>query len=223
MLSQLDLSHLGYEDFVKGLFDHDTPMGLTEEPWYSGVDVVVSVPATLIRNCTTLFRDFAAATTPYTPAQVNQGVWLLLGGTVWLGNVLADRANPLEDRICCIESMYSVFRDYVSGSKLEEMPNVFYMWWKVLITARPVTDNGAFDHCKDHLQTREAIFRTLKRILALPDKRAQIYSLHGLAYLDHPEVPDVVQQWLAANRDRLSREEVDWVQRVRDGEFRSSS
>jgi hypothetical protein len=222
-MSRVDLGALTYDEFVITVFEHEASDQIAAEPWYSTEEIEVNVPVQLIRNCTRLWQDFSPAMSRFTPSQVNQGLWLLLGGCVWLGRYLADRGIPLEERITCIESMFSVFSDYIAGSKLEVMPNVFHMWWKLVITAMPVVDDGPFDPRKDHLQTREAVLRTLKRILALPDGRAQMYALHGLAYLPHPEVSAVVQQWLAANRNRLSSEEADWVERVRDGEFRRSA
>jgi hypothetical protein len=50
----------------------------------------------------------------------------------------------------------------------------------------------------------DEMFETLKLILALPDRECQRAALHGLAHLDHPQVPQFVQQLIDSGSTELS-------------------
>lgn|ERR1700687_783707 len=134
-------------------------------------------------------------------------------------------ATSLSERLDCIHSMYSVYSDYVANSKVEIMENCFYMWWDWVASnfweQLRFTDNISKGHVASLNQEQkmllDAMLQTLSRTLALSDKRAQQYALHGLGHLHHPDVRNTVQRHLDKQRNELPLDAVRWVETCRDG------
>lgn len=59
----------------------------------------------------------------------------------------------------------------------------------------------------------DVMFETLGRILLLPDWDSQKSALHGLWHLYHPEVGNVVQEFIDANKSAFS---LKWLEQCRD-------
>lgn len=60
----------------------------------------------------------------------------------------------------------------------------------------------------------DVMFKTMKRILELPDPEAQRAALHGLGHLHHPEVRDTVQNYISVNKFGL---DLAWLEHCREG------
>jgi hypothetical protein len=80
-----------------------------------------------------------------------------------------------------------------------------------------IPEVGQEDLDEDELAIQDAIFKTLARILTLPDNRAQKSALHGLGHLHHPKGATVVQAWLEDHRGELDEAGREWVEQCRDG------
>ena len=78
----------------------------------------------------------SAIKSKYTLAQVDQGVWGMLGANLRLYELLFGPPVPLTSRLDCIRSMYHVYSDYVSKLEREPDPEIetgFYMWWDLIL------------------------------------------------------------------------------------------
>ena len=219
--ADVDFSALSFDQFVLFFFDHpeNAPFWYAE---YAQATTTVSDPVVLVDHLTTLFSGFASAVQRYSPAQISHGVWALLGAEFSLMESLWDSSVPMEKRVTCIGGMRNVFADFVATHDEDILQKPFYMWWDIIVTGF-WAHQGQFE-APDLLQLDpdstallEAMFETLKQILAVPDPRTQGYALHGLGHLQHPGVREVVQRYLDENTNRFTEEHTRWIEQCRNG------
>jgi hypothetical protein len=200
-----DIAGLSDEEFTAFLFDRAVPLEERDDQLLKGryYDWVSLDPAFIVEMATRLFRDFATRVAPYTAAQVDQGLWILFGCPLWLGEMLKRPEVPIEQRTACVEAMDIPFRDYLR-KKPRYRGSAFYMWW-------------------DWVRMNESdlpkvALRVLEKIVRLPGWPCQAAALHGLNHLrPDPEASALVARYLDENRTRLKPEDLQWVERCRDG------
>jgi hypothetical protein len=141
-----DITSKDYDFWLQAVFDH--PASETLKHWYLADDAVlwVSNAKTFIEYLTRLFSEFKTLTNQYSMAQIDQGIWLLLGGA---GTIEPDVCEclfssesdlrttrimpPVIDKVKCLRAMYYVYSDFVSAlPRDEQIPNCFYMWWDLI-------------------------------------------------------------------------------------------
>lgn len=217
-----DLSKLSFDEFTEFFFDH--PEG--EQFWYADAryalsDATASNPI-LVDHLTQLFSGFSAALGRYSPAQISHGIWAIFSPSFSLTELLWDSSVPLDKRAACIRAMGKLFADFVPGNDAEPLQKCFYMWWHIVVTGFwahagqfETPDISKLD--SEAATLLETMFETLKQILEVPDPRTQGYALHGLGHLQHPGVRDVVQRYLDNNKNRFTKEHVQWIEQCRDG------
>lgn len=227
-----DLAQLNFDEFVSFFFDHDIDV---EEFWYHdpafitlGIfdDEDTSSPAIVVDYMSRLFTTFVETLARFSLQQIDTGIWAMLGPDpfvlhkhLWLPTV------PLLERTACIRSMYRVYSDFVSKSQVKVMETCFYMWWDLVATGfwdylrfTEKIQAGDITHLnQEHRILLDTLFETLSKILALPDEGSQGAALHGLGHLHHLGVRDLVQTFIQQNRNRMSEEEIRWVEQCRDG------
>src|SRR6185437_2505847 len=94
--ANLDLARLSFDEFVQFFFDHAE----SEQFWYADsryalADISIS-SSLLVEHLTTLFLNFAGATSKYSPAQISHGIWAMFSPSFSLLDILWDSAIPLE-------------------------------------------------------------------------------------------------------------------------------
>jgi hypothetical protein len=137
--TNLDLSVLTFEQFVEFFFarevvsDDEIYQSFRRDPSGQTYDETIpSSPAVVVAHMTRLFSEFGGIAAPFSIAQLDQGVWGLLGASFSFDELLWDSAVPLPDRVQCIRSMYFVFSDFVAVS-LKNTENGFFMWWDLIL------------------------------------------------------------------------------------------
>lgn len=219
--ADIDFSSLSFDQFVAFFFDHpeNAPFWYAE---YAQATTTVSKPVLLVDQLTQLFSEFAPAVQRHSPAQISHGVWALLGAEFSLIESVWDSSVPLAKRLACMHAMNAVFTEFVATHEEEVLQKPFYMWWDIIVTGF-WAHQGQFEAPDlkqldaDSLTLLEAMFETLKQILAFPDPRTQGYALHGLGHLQHPGVRAVVQGYLDENKNRFTEEHTLWIEQCRDG------
>ena len=229
----LDLSSKAFEEFVSFFFDREVVADdkqfyyfLRDASGQQYDDAASSRPSVVVAYLTGLFSEFGKIAPKYSLSQVDQGIWGIFGENLRLYELLWDPSVPLENRIQCIQSMYSVYSDFVSTSKVEMMVNCFDMWWDMILHGfwfqpklfEQRTEMG--DISKLDTESRlllDVMFETLKQILDLPDARTQGYALHGLGHLHHPAVRETVQKFIDNHRTALTEQGLRWLEQCRDG------
>jgi hypothetical protein len=230
-LKELDLSSLSFDEFVEFFFARKVVSDKEQYDYfltdlagekYSGANP--SAPLLLVNYLTKLFSEFGRIANRYTLAQIDQGVWGILGANLRLYEFFFDSSVPLADRVACIRSMYHVYSDFVSKLETELAPDLsgFFMWWDLILhgfwdSTRPcVAGTWKGDASKLDSESRvmlDAMFETLKRILSLPDRESHKSALHGLGHLYHPGVRAVVQEYIDSNNSGTS---LKWLEQCRD-------
>jgi hypothetical protein len=232
-LKILDLSSKSFDQFVDFFFNRDIVPDesqfdyfLTDSAGERYDEAVSSSPVAVVKYMTKLFSEFGAIAPKYSLAQLNQGIWGILGENLRLYELLWDSSLPLGPRVQCIRSMSSVYSDFVSKSKVEVMENCFDMWWDMILHGfwfqqklfEKRTEMG--DLSKLDTESRlllDVMFETLKQILDLPDARTQHFALHGLGHLHHPAVRETVQVFIDNRKTELTAEGLQWLEQCRDG------
>jgi hypothetical protein len=187
---------------------------------------VPSTPAIVVAHMTRLFSEFGRVAPRFSLAQIDQGVWGVLGENLRLYELLWDSSISLPDRVRCKRSMYSVFSDFVAKSGSEVLETGLYMWWDLILHGfwfqTKLFEQGAEkgDLSKLGSESRvllDAMFETLTRILELPDSRTKDCALHGFGHLHHPSVRETVQEFIDNHRSELTGDRLRWVEACRDG------
>src|SRR5690348_1204829 len=110
--ANLDPARLSFEEFVRFFFDHPE----SEQFWYADASYALndftSGPQ-LLDHMSRLFSNFAAAVSPYSPAQISHGIWAMFSPAFSLSDVLWDSSLPSQKRIECIRDMGTMFTSYV--------------------------------------------------------------------------------------------------------------
>ena len=233
-LRDLDLSSLPFDEFTAFFFAREVlpdneqyDYFLTDLHGERYYESRASSPEVLVNNLVMLFSGFGQIAPKYTLAQVDQGVWGMWGARLRLYEFLFNSVVPLESRLNCIRSMFHVYSDYVSKLEREPDPEVesgFYMWWDLILhgfwdSSRPVI-SGTLRGDPSKLDSEfrlllDVLFETLTRILEIPNQASRRSALHGLGHLYHPQVHDVVQQFIDTNPQGFS---LKWLEQCRDGD-----
>jgi len=231
-LKNLDLSSKTFDEFVEFFFARRVVPDKEQFDYFSTDlegqeydEAVPSSPAILVGHLTELFSKFGQIAPKHSLAQVDQGIWGILGEKLRLYEFVFDTSVPLPDRLECIRSMYYVYSDFVAKLEATPVPNVsgFFMWWDLILHGfwtppKPfVAGTYKGEAAKLDAESRvvlDVMFETLKRILDLPQTELQRCSLHGLGHLHHPKVRDTVQHYIDSINSEFS---LEWLEQCRDG------
>ena len=230
----LDLSSLTFEQFVEFFFarvpvpdDRQYDYFMQDLSGQKFDEAEPSAPSVIVDHMTRLFTEFGRIAPRYSLAQLDQGVWGILGANLRLHELLWDCSIPQELRIQCIRSMYSVFADFVAASEVGEKENGFYMWWDLILHTfwvdqtyeRKLPSDNYELLAEDARNLLDAMFETLVKVLKVDDERAKSSALHGLGHLQHPGVRAVVQAYIDAQPPGLAPDTLKWLEGCRDGKI----
>jgi hypothetical protein len=231
-LKNLDLSSKTFDEFVQFFFARRVVPDEEQFDYFStdleGQQYDEAVPSSseiVVGHMIKLFSEFGEIAPKFSLAQIDQGIWAILGEKLRLYEFLFDVSIPLPKRLECIRSMYCVYSNFVAKSRVDSDPDLsgFCMWWDLVLHGfwtppRPfVAGTYRGDVSKLDSESRvllDVMFETLKRILDLPHTETQRCALHGLGHLHHPEVRDTVQHYIDANRSEFP---LAWIEQCRDG------
>ena len=123
----LDLSSRTFEEFVDFFFarevvpdDEQFDYFLRDSSGQQYDEAVLSSPEVVVGHMIKLFSEFGRIAPEYSLAQLDQGIWGILGENLRLYELLWDSSVPLPQRVQCIRSMYVVYSDFVSVWNVEE-------------------------------------------------------------------------------------------------------
>lgn len=209
----IDPSSLSFDEFVKLLFDR--PVAETEEE--SRIlererddDPEIADPANLVRLSTELFLRFGEIAPRFSPEQVDQGLWDLLGYPYGLHDVLDRGGLSAGVVLPCVRAAYHVFADYVARHEVPDSATKFNMWW------------DEFWYSKSP-EFYAALVETMTNVLELPDEHSRYAALHGLGHLvgrGSPAigVPEAIRAFLARRRDELTPDLAEYAEYAARGE-----
>jgi hypothetical protein len=178
------LKDLTFDDWVLHMFNH--PVTETAWHWDLDADEVELEPQQVIAYTTRLFTNARELLTPYTDAQVNQGLWFLIGEGHTPLTVLTDANNPLDERSRCIHAITQVFEQsflprctphlsHVDEPGASPLNLVCYMWWDIFpLRGQPK------DASRQEIDA--ACLSVMETTLQLPSIACQESALHGLGH-----------------------------------------
>jgi hypothetical protein len=179
------ITYLPFEDWLYFIFDHPA----TGPEWYADPAAPYwDAPSALTaQHLIRLFEDPCPALAGFTDAELNKGFWYLI--SPGLGEhmlCLDDPGVPIEDRVRCVRSVESLFRnlfvprcsphlshrDWANAAPLN---SICYMWWDIM----PVYGGPSPD---DRGALHSAAVETMTSILQLGSVACQESALHGLGH-----------------------------------------
>jgi hypothetical protein len=181
---------ISFEGWVAAVFDHS----VTEPAWYWGPEAADwNLPhERALQLVTQLFQQPAEILRPFSDAQVNQGLWFLLGSCGDAMRGLDNEQIAWDLRWRCIRSFPSVFAglfaarctphlSHLRRSAIPDDPalsplnDVCYMWWDFdCWCAQPERST--------HRKIDSAFLEVMKQNLALPHDACRESGLHGLGH-----------------------------------------
>ena len=223
-MDRVDISLLSYEDWVRFVFDAPIRK-IDDKSWRNDLSDTTGNPSQLLEYFKTACADFTFLVSYYSPAQIDQGFWLLLGCQIDIPRLLNDTAIPIDIRKTCIAAMSLPYTKVLaSRSDLCAATNCFYMWFDMVakgfwhaVSYRtdPIADISAL--IAQDREIHDAILNTLRQILQLNSDACKLAALHGLGHLHHPLGEALVQEFLDTTAKDWSVENRQWIETCRDG------
>lgn len=178
------LTKLTFAEWIRHLFDHP----VNDPAWYldPDCDSAELAPQQVVTYTTRLFERAGELLTSYTDAQVNAGLWFLIGECMSPLHALTDATIPLEERLNCIRAIATAFEQYIAPrctphlGHLDEagagvLNELCYMWWDIFPVGG-VTQDGAPP------ELASACLSVMAATLELPSLACQEGALHGLGH-----------------------------------------
>lgn len=175
------------------------------DPWWSSLEGDQwDQPNHVVDHLTRLCRDPLPALDGLTDAQINKGLWYLLGAWTQLYStrVTGERSTT------CIATIYTLFElifvprcapvlSHLNESGANDLNSICYIWWDEIGLHVKRWD-------RERRDMDQAILDVMRRTLALPNVACQESALHGLGhnirgYRD--QVAVIIDEYLAANPD----------------------
>jgi GTP-binding protein len=207
-----------FDEWLKWVFDHPED----KEWWWDEPDAdeggrwLDRPPVQALTFVTKLFENPVTHLSPYTDAQIDQGLWFIVGTANskhfrWI----IDGRVDLGLRKRCIRSIENLSRELfaprcshevINGTK--PLDSICYMLWDLAFhDADHLEDNSDGTHSELRYPEidKEAV-KTLARIIEIPSIACQQSALHGLGHLvyDAHLGCDVVQKYLDDHPDLRS-------------------
>ena len=187
-MSEEVITNISFDAWVLHIFDR--PVIDPAECWNSNIDIPQIVPTILLEYITTLFNNSGELLREFSDAEINQGLWFLIGEcTTDLGVFLRDSSISLELRLSCVRSMSQVFEQCLAkrctshlshldksdadASEVSLLNSVCYMWWDIF----PSWGNSEDPSLR---AIDEACIEVMEKTLKLPSTACQESAIHGL-------------------------------------------
>jgi hypothetical protein len=157
-----------------------------------------------LQRATVLFENFGDIGARFSPEQIEQGLWNLLGARFDFSDMLHSEVVPFEARQKAVRAMFYPFSGYYAQAGETYEGSVFFMWWDLLRGEGPDLEEIKLD--------------VLEQILKLESDPCRFSALHGLNHLfPNARASEIVSRYLAENRSRMNAENIAWVEACRDG------
>jgi hypothetical protein len=204
-----DPSHFDDESFARFFFDRPVCRHSSDERLLEAHDErqdPEEIP--FLARASVLFENFAEIGARFSPEQIDQGLWYLLG-RFRLGDMLHSADVPLETRQETIRAMFYPFSHFANAGV-----EAFFMWWDLVLWR---VDESEIS------EIAPTALEVLDQILKLDSKSCQFAALHGLNHLRPRSSPpsrrasELASQYLAEHRSTLDEKDIAWVEACRDG------
>jgi len=200
------INSLSFGDWVAHVFDH--PVENPQWYWNLEADEVELDEDTLVDYAFRLFADSDAVLNEFSDAQVNQGLWFLVGESTTDLYALRSDDVALAKRLKCIDAISNLFATTLAERCTEHLSHidepgcgtlnsVCYMWWDIFPLSGKPSDESLREideHC----------LAVMENVLTSTSIACQESALHGLGHWQskYPEkVMKIVDAYLGAHED----------------------
>ena len=218
---------MNFDEWINFIFDHS----VTEPAWYwdasdewDGHDLS---EAQTVEYLTELFERAGTLLEPFSDAQPNQGLMMLVSGSYSdCMHSLRDQEVPLPDRLRGIQAMESLFEQcfalrcspflsHLDEPGVNPLNAVCYMWWDVI----PI--HGLAYHCPelaDSVALDQACLAVMQKILKMDSVACQESALHGLGHWKsyYADPTNFITDFLKRHR-KIRAELKEYALRAREG------
>lgn len=157
-----------------------------------------------LQRATVLLENFWDIGTRFSPEQIEQGLWNLLGYRFDFGDMLRSEGIPFEARQKAVRAMFYPFSRYYGQAGETYVGSAFFMWWDLMLKESSDLDATALE--------------VLEQILKVDSKPCRLAALHGLNHMfPNARASTLVSQYLSEHRSAMSAEDIAWVEACRDG------
>lgn len=197
-----------FDDWVRHVFDHS----VSEPAWHRSGDAPFwncdAFPEKTVEFINRLFLYSRDLPISYSPDQIGQGLWYLMGSSNYMHALLDERAS-FQSRLKCIVSINTLFEKCfatvcnecishteIRGAKPNLANLICYMFWDVA----PLFAHSKLKPKKatpDHVKTEAACLSVMERTLRIPHDACQESALHGLGHW-HAYYPAEVEKIIDA-------------------------
>jgi hypothetical protein len=190
----IDLRQASLDEFIQFVFDHPVPSDKDTPEWYFEDALEIEYePIKQIRLMTSLFRSASLLAERFSPAQIEQGFWLVFNTVEeCFTNLLWASQVPWSERKACIEAVSVLYSDLFPRVKVE---TIDYMIPDLLADSyghgRRDTENNPEDK-----RVQDALFELFLVLLDSRDQGSHFAGLHGLGHLHHPNGPHAIEGYL---------------------------
>jgi hypothetical protein len=182
-----------FDEWIVFIFDHP----VTDPAWHWEIDM--GWPEidnrTMTAYLTRLFENGPAVLAAYTDAQINQGLGLVVSGTCSdCMRALCDKTVPLEERVCCIHAIETLYRDLFAVRCNDFQPDnrdaenplngIGYIWWDIA----PIHTCGS--------EITSACLDVLEQMLEMDSNTIRKGALLGLLGWGDDRAGDIVDDFL---------------------------
>ncbi len=187
-------AEFSFDEWVQYIFDNPDE----DDSWRFHLDPPLVSDSVQLDYLTQLFENVSSVLTPYTDAQVNNGLWFISGSALGIIEVLFDSRMEWARRERCIRAMYRLYADVFDKrcsphlSHLDEpdanpLNSICYMWWDLLpiLWYEPPFYPVGFEVMQDTLQ-----------LDSIACQEAALHGLGHLAFYRKDEVAAVIDQFL---------------------------
>lgn len=194
-----------YQAVLRYLFDRPVPVG-QEQEWYwdDGHRAFDATPLEWTKFQTAIFANAAGDLRDFSDEQIGMGLrYLADNGQSDVPFAAIDTSVPLDEAMRMMQAMPKLWQDCF-GPRLSSLHapigsgaggrlgNICYMWFDIWYT---------FYRVRDLEPWRDAVWRVLREILAMPEREVQISALHGIGHLGRylsrqPAIDDEVKSFL---------------------------
>ena len=224
-MQEIDLSTMGYEEFVRFFFDREVDyFHKGKRVWKDYTFITPNQqPLALIQHFTILCNRLSELVPIFSEAQINQALWSIIHYPVEAAPLLMSAEISPFYRNNCIRAMHQVFQDVVQKVEPDEpLENSFFLWWRIFARAfcrsqGHESDDILYPRTSVAQETHDIFFETIRRVSSLDHLRCQLSALYGLGCLHHPKGAVLVQRFINLNKELFDKKSLKWLTDCRDG------
>ncbi len=208
-------------EFGQYLANSEVPLekrlGCVRAMFFVYADFVAPSEVEVMKNCFHMWWDMACS------SFWDAHLWRLKGDEITT-QMYSEDANISSEEQAWNEKSHSILSQLKPGEDAETALQAHGMSFSDFPPDEKPRSSSEIDIQFEDLEASEqqvmtVMLETLTKILYLDEERCEIYALHGLNHLNHPQRAQTVQQFIDLHREELDEKGLIWLEGCRDGKL----